>query len=60
MNRFNRRGDVVTDKRRYIDYPGNTYDEGMPLRPPRRSSPARLRFKAARLARRAAAGTRRR
>ncbi|MGH3263009.1 MAG: hypothetical protein ACRDNS_13530 [Trebonia sp.] len=43
----------MKDKRRYIDY-GSTYEEGMRLRLPRRSSPARVEFKAQRAARRLA------
>ena len=50
--RFNRRGEVVKDSRRYIEY-GQTYNEGDPLRYPRRSSAARRKFKAARAQRRA-------
>lgn len=43
-NRFNRSGQVVRDRRAYYDW-GDDYEAGMPLRPPRKSSPARVEFK---------------
>lgn len=51
-NRFNRRGQVVPDRRRYYDW-GDDYEPGFPLRPSRSISPAKRDYRAARTARRA-------
>ena len=50
-NRFNRIGQVIPDRRSYFDW-GDDYESGFPLRPARKSSPARRDYRAARAERR--------
>lgn len=54
-NRFDRKGNVVTDRRRLMPYIGtDDYRQGMPIFTPRGSSPARVKYHARRRALRAA------
>jgi hypothetical protein len=50
IHRFDRRGNVVPDRRRYVFHP--EYESGMLLRAPRRVSPAKAAYRLARRARR--------
>lgn len=50
-NRFNRRGDVVPDRRAYYDW-ADDYEPGYPLRPPAKISPAKADYRTVRRQRR--------
>lgn len=51
-NRFDRRGQVIADRRRYFDW-GEAYEPDVtPLRPARRISPAKREYRAERQGRR--------